>query len=105
MASAGTEEWGCTYQTPGGSCRRQSWRVQQGKSGRCGDQAGRSLNAKDCVYNQRCWEKRQRSPDWRMRSPSEEGGDNTTPLERGPLGAGETSNVEAPHTEAGSLPG
>jgi len=29
MASAGAEEWGCTHQTPGGSWRRQSWRVQQ----------------------------------------------------------------------------
>src|SRR4029434_8771756 len=79
MASAGAEEWGCTYQTPGGSCRRQSWTAQWGKSGRCGDQAAGPWNAKDCVYNQRCREKRQRSPDWRMRSPSEEGGDNTTP--------------------------
>ena len=40
-----------------------------------------------------------------MRSPSEEGGDNRTPLERGPLGSGGTSNVKGPHTEAGSLDG
>ena len=25
----GIYQWGCTYQTPGGSCRRQSWKVQQ----------------------------------------------------------------------------
>jgi hypothetical protein len=103
MASAGTEEWGCTCQTPGGSCRRQSWRVQWQKSGRCGDQAGGSLNAKDRLYNQQSWEMRRRSPDWRMRSASEEGRDNTTLLERGPLGSGGTSNVKGPHTEAGSL--
>ena len=103
MASAGTEEWGCTYQTPGGCCRRQSWRAQQRKSGRGGDQAGRSLNAKDRRYNQPCWEVRRRFPDWRMRSPSDEGRDNTTLLERGPLGSGGTSNVQGPHAEAGSL--
>jgi hypothetical protein len=88
MASAGTEEWGCTYQTPGGSCRRQSWTVQEQKSGRCGDQAGGSSNAKDRFYNQPCWEVRRRSSDWRMRSPSEESRDNITLLERGPLGSG-----------------
>ena len=105
MASAGTEEWGCTYQTPGGCCRRQSWRAQQRKSGRGGDQAGRSLNAKDSRYNQPCWEVRRRFPDWRMRSPSEESRDNRTLLERGPLGSGGTGNATGPHTEAGSLAG
>src|SRR5262249_59168827 len=44
---------------------------------------------------------RQRSPDWRMRSPSEEGRDNATLLERGPLGSGETGSAKGPHTEAG----
>lgn len=63
------------------------------------------MNAKDCRYNQSSWERRQRSSDWRMRSPSEEGRDNRTLLERGPLGSGGTGNVEGPHTEAGSLPG
>jgi len=105
MASAGTEEWGRTYQTPGGSCRRQSWRVQQWKSGRCGDQAGGSSNATDRLYNQQSWEVRRRSPDWRMRSPSEEGRDNTTLLERGPLGSGGASHATGPHTEAGRLGG
>src|SRR6266851_5293180 len=105
MASVGAEEWGRTYQTPGGSCRRQSWRVQWQKSGRCGDQAGGPLNAKDCRSNQPSWEMRQRFPDWRMRSPSEEGRDNTPLLERGPLGSGGTSSVKGPHTEAGSLAG
>src|SRR4030095_754699 len=105
MASAGAEEWGRTYQTPGGSGRRQSWRVQWQKSGRCGDQAGGPSNAKDCRYNQPSWEMRQRSPDWRMRAPSEEGRDNTTLLERGPLGSGGPSSVKGPHTEAGSLAG
>ena len=95
----------CTYQTPGGSCRRQSWTVQEQKSGRCGDQAGGSSNAKDRFYNQPCWEVRRRSSDWRMRSPSDEGRDNTTLLERGPLGSGGTSRTKGPHTEAGSLVG
>ena len=48
---------------------------------------------------------RQRSSDWRMRSPSEESRDNITLLERGPLGSGETGNATGPHTEAGSLVG
>jgi hypothetical protein len=61
------------------------------------------LNAKDRRYNQPCWEGRRRSPDWRMRSPSDDGRDNTTLLERGPLGSGGTSNVQGPHAEAGSL--
>lgn len=61
------------------------------------------MNAKDRVYNQPCWEMRRRSSDWRMRSPSEEGRDNRTLLERGPLGSGGTSDVKGPHTEAGSL--
>ncbi len=39
------------------------------------------------------WEVRQRSSDWRMRSPSDEGGDNTTPPERGPLGPGGIRNA------------
>jgi hypothetical protein len=63
------------------------------------------LNAKDCLYNQPRWERSQRSPDWRMRSPSEEGRDNRTLPERGPLGSGGTSFVKGPHTEAGSLAG
>src|SRR5216683_3062017 len=36
-----------------------------------------------------------------MRSPSEEGRDNRTLLERGPLGSGGTSFAKGPHTEAG----
>jgi hypothetical protein len=63
------------------------------------------VNAKDCLYNQPSWEVRRRSSDRRMRSPSEEGRDNTTLLERGPLGAGGASNATGPHTEAGSLVG
>jgi hypothetical protein len=104
------QRWGgrmgvCTRQTPGGSCRRQSWRAQQCKSGRCGDQAGGSLYAKDRRYNQPGWEMRWRSPDWRMRSPSEEGRANSTLLERGPLSSGGTGSARGPHTEAGSLAG
>lgn len=34
------------------------------------------------------WEVRRRSPDWRMRSRSDDGWDNTTHPERGPLGPG-----------------
>jgi hypothetical protein len=63
------------------------------------------VNAKDCLYNQPSWEVRRRSSDRRMRSPSEEGRDNTTLLERGPLGSGEMGNATGPHTEAGSLVG
>ena len=49
--------------------------------------------AKDRVYNRRCREVRRSCPDWRMRSPSDEGWDNTTRPERGPLGSG--GGVEA----------
>ena len=63
------------------------------------------MKAKDRVYNQPGWEMRRRSPDWRMRSGSEEGRDNRTLLERGPLGSGGTSNVKGPHFEAGCLSG
>jgi hypothetical protein len=48
---------------------------------------------------------KRRSPDWRMRSPSDEGRDNRTLLERGPLGSGGTGSATGPHTEAGSLAG
>ena len=51
------------------------------------------MNAKDRVYNRRGREVRRSSPDWRMRSPSDEGRDNTTRPERGPLGSG--GGVEA----------
>jgi hypothetical protein len=51
-------------------------------------QAGGSLNAEDWPYNQLCWEMGRRIADWRMRSPSEEGRDNITRPERGPLGPG-----------------
>ena len=46
------------------------------------------MNAKDRVYNRRGREVRRSGADWRMRSPSDEGRDNTTPSERGPLGSG-----------------
>jgi hypothetical protein len=46
------------------------------------------LNAKDRLYNQRSWEVRRRSPDWRMRSRSDDGWDNITHPERGPQGPG-----------------
>jgi len=46
------------------------------------------LNAKDRLYNQGSWEVRRRSPDWRMRSRSDDGWDNITHLERGPQGPG-----------------
>ena len=51
------------------------------------------MNAEDRVYNRQGREVRRSSPDWRMRSPSEEGRDNTTRPERGPLGSG--GGVEA----------
>ena len=40
------------------------------------------------------------SPDWRMRSASDEVRDNRTRTERGPLGAGGENAAEGPHTEA-----
>ena len=46
------------------------------------------MNGKDRAYNRRCREMAGSSPDWRMRSPSDEDRDNTTRSERGPLGAG-----------------
>lgn len=63
------------------------------------------MNATDRRSNQHDWERRRRSPDGRMRSPSEEGRDNTTLLERGPLGSGGMGNVKGPHAEAGNLAG
>jgi len=59
------------------------------------------LNVKDRPYNQPCWEMGRRKPDWRMRSPSVEGGDTITPSERGPLGPGGAVEAEVPHFEAG----
>jgi len=45
-----------------------------------------------------CWEVSRRLPDWRMRSPSVEGGDNTTLPERGPLGpVGVRSSPQSAH--------
>ena len=46
------------------------------------------MNAEDRVYNRQGREVRRSSPDWRMRSPSDEGWDNITHPERGPLGSG-----------------
>jgi hypothetical protein len=63
------------------------------------------LNVKDRSYNQLCWEMDRRKPDWRMRSPSVEGRDNITLLERGPLGPGGAVEAQAPHIEAGSALG
>ena len=51
------------------------------------------MNAKDRVYNRRSREVRRSGADWRMRSPSDEGWDNITHPERGPLGTG--GGVEA----------
>ena len=59
------------------------------------------MNVEDRPYNQPCWEMGRRKPDWRMRSPSVEGGDTTTPSERGPLGPGGAVEAEVPHFEAG----
>ena len=59
------------------------------------------MNAKDRTYNQLCWEMDRREPDWRMRSRSDDGGDNKTPPERGPLGPGGTFKAKAPPSDAG----
>jgi len=60
------------------------------------------LNVEDRPYNQPCWEVGRRKPDWRMRSPSVEGGDTTTPPERGPLDPGGAGEAKVPHIEAGT---
>jgi hypothetical protein len=59
------------------------------------------LNVEDRPYNQHGWEMGRRKPDWRMRSPSVEGGDTITPPERGPLDPGGAVEAEVPHVEAG----
>ena len=59
------------------------------------------MNVEDRPFNQPCWEVGRRQPDWRMRSPSVEGGDTTTLSERGPLGPGGAVEAEVPHFEAG----
>ena len=46
------------------------------------------MTVKDRLYNRLFRDMRRRSPHWRMRSPSDEGWDNTTHPERGPLGTG-----------------
>ena len=56
--------------------------------------------SKTVRYNQRRWEVRRRKPDWRMRSPSDEGTDNTTLLERGPQGPVGFAISRTPHVEA-----
>ena len=58
------------------------------------------MNVKDRAYNRRCREVARSSPDWRMRSASEEVRDNTTRAERGPLGAGGEDAGREPHTGA-----
>ena len=60
------------------------------------------MNVKDRPYNQPCWEMGRRKPDWRMRSPSVEGGDTITPSERGPLDPGGAVEAKVPHIEAGT---
>ena len=59
------------------------------------------MNLKDRLYNREVREVRRRSPHWRMRSPSEEGRDNITHPERGPLGTGGDALAGDPHTLAG----
>jgi hypothetical protein len=58
--------------------------------------------SKTVRYNQRRWEVRRREPDWRMRSPSDEGRDNRTLPERGPQGPVGLATSRAPHIEADS---
>ena len=104
MASAGTEEWGCARArlpaaAEGGNPGEYSSESPEGVEIRQED----PRMPKTAAITNGGWERRRRSPDWRMRSPSEEGRDNTTLLERGPLGSGGTSHVKGPHTEAGSL--
>ena len=58
------------------------------------------MNVKDRAYNRRCREGARSSPDWRMRSASEDVRDNTTRTERGPLGAGDDDAGRESHTGA-----
>jgi len=101
MTSADTEELGGTCwvsrRTEGGNSGESSSESPEGLSG----QAGLSLNAKDRPYNRVVREVGRRRADWRMGSISEEGWDNTTHLERGPLGPGGVVEVADWHAEAG----
>ena len=63
------------------------------------------MNVEDPFYNRRSRERKRRSPHWRMRSPSDEGWDNITQPEQGPLGTGGRVGASEPHTAAGKLLG
>ena len=93
------------------STHRGSRRIEGGNSGKYSSESSEGvevgqddpLNVKDRVYNRRCREMRRRSPHWRMRSPSDEGRNNITRPERGPLGTGGDAAAGGPHTEADEL--
>ena len=95
MASADTEELRRTYW---GSRRKlkaailESTAVKVRKVWGAGRMA---LECQDRRYNRRSREVRRSSSDWRMRSPSDEGWDNITHPERGPLGSGGCVPAEA----------
>jgi hypothetical protein len=101
MTSADMEELGSTCRvsrrTEGGNSGESSSESPEGLAG----QAGWSLNAKDRPYNRVVREVGRRRSDWRMGSISEEGWDNITQLERGPLGPGGVVEVADQHVEAG----
>jgi hypothetical protein len=101
MTRADTEELGSTCwvsrRTEGGNSGESSSESPEGLTG----QAGWSLNAKDRPYNRLVRERGRRRSDWRMGSISEEGWDNITQLERGPLGTGGVVKVADLHVEAG----
>ena len=59
------------------------------------------MNVKDRSYNQLCWEMDRRSPDWRMRSPSDEGEAMRNSPERGPLGPGGVVRRRSPAHRGG----
>ena len=60
------------------------------------------MTVKDRLYNRLFRDMRRRSPHWRMRSPSDEGWDNTTHPERGPLGTGGCTASKA-RTHSGGI--
>ena len=88
---------GLPAEAEGGNSGEFSSESPEGLTG----QAGWSLNAKDRPYNRLRREMGRRQSDRRKGSISDEGWDNITQLERGPLGPGRVVELEGPHTEVG----
>ena len=101
MASAGAEELrpartGLPAEAEGGNPGQYSSESPEGEE----DGQDDPVNVKARSYNRRCREMERSSPDWRMRSPSDDGRDNRTRSERGPLGSGGDDTAGGPHAVA-----